>query len=100
MLVVFASIVVVNQQLSNLSEQVESAQSIQTVASDLGYLTNNFFLFQEETKLNDWKTTMISISNEISKLNSPNPQQQTLVNNIKTDLGNISKSYTNVVTIL
>jgi signal transduction histidine kinase len=100
MLVVFASIVVVNQQLSNLSEQIESAQSIQTGASDLGYLTNNFFLFQEETKLNDWKITMISMSNEISKLNSPNPQQQTLVNNIKTDLGNISKSYTNVVTIL
>jgi PAS domain S-box-containing protein len=99
-LVVFVSIVFVNLKLSNLNEQVESTQSIQNDVSDLSYLSNSFFLYQDETELVEWRTTLTSIYNELLKLNSTNPQQQALVNNIKTDLSNIAVSYSDVVTFL
>jgi PAS domain S-box-containing protein len=99
-LVVFVSIVFVNQKLSNLNEQAESTQNIQNKAIDLSYLSDSFFLYQDETKLVEWKTTLILIYDEMLKLNSTNPQQQALVSNIKTDLGNIAVSYSDVVTFL
>jgi PAS domain S-box-containing protein len=100
LLVVFVSIVFVNQKLSNLNEQAESTQNIQNEASNLGFLSDSFFLYQDENRLVEWKTTLISIYDEMLKLNSTNPQQQTLVGNIKTDLGNIAVSYSEVVTFL
>jgi PAS domain S-box-containing protein len=99
-LAVFVSIGFLNQKLSNLNEQSESTQKIQNEAIDLSYLSDSFFLYQNETKLVDWRTTLISIYNEMLKLNSTNPQQQALVSNIKTDLGNIAVSYTEVVHFL
>jgi PAS domain S-box-containing protein len=99
-LVVFASIIFVNQKLSNLNEQAESTQNIQNEASNLSYLSDSFFLYQDENRLVEWKTTLISIYDEMLKLNSTNPQQQALVSNIKTDLGNIAVSYSDVVTFL
>ena len=99
-LVVSASLLVENQQLSNINKQATYANSIQSEASDLSYLSNNFFLYQDNAKLLEWKTTLISIYNEISKLNSTDSQQQILINNLKTDLGDIALSYSSVVTFL
>lgn len=99
-LVVSTSLVFENQQLSNINQQTKSANIIQTGASALGYLSSNFFLYQENATLLEWKTNLISIYNQISILNSTNSQQQILVNNVKTDLGNIALSYSDVVTFL
>ncbi len=99
-LIVIASLVAENQQLSILTKQAQSANNIQAQAINLGYLTDNFFLYENQTKLLEWKTTFISIYDEISKLNSTTHQQLYLVNNIKTDLGDIALSYSDVVTFL
>ena len=99
-LVVSTSLAFENQQLSNINQQAQAANSIQTGASYLSYLSNNFFLYQDNTTLIEWRTTLISIYTQISILNSPNSNQQTLVNNVKTDLGNIALSYSDVVTFL
>jgi PAS domain S-box-containing protein len=99
-LTVFVSIVFLNQKILNLNEQATSTQNIQNEASHLSYLSDSFFLYQNETKLVEWKTTLTSINNEMLELNSTNPQQQALVNNIKTDLSNIAVSYSDVVHFL
>jgi PAS domain S-box-containing protein len=92
--------VAVDQQLTLLGVQEEYAGNIQTGTTDLSYLSDNFFLYQEDTKLYEWKTKVSLISDEISKLNSTNSQQQTLVNNIKVDLDNTNLGFSNVVTFL
>jgi signal transduction histidine kinase len=99
-LVVSTSLAFENQQLSNINQQAQAANSIQTGASDLSYLSNNFFLYQDNTTLIEWRTTLISIYTQISLLNSTNSNQQILVNNVKTDLGHIALSYSDVVTFL
>jgi len=99
-LVVSASLVVENKQLSDINKQAQAANNIQTGSNNLGYLTDNFFLYQENEKLLEWKTTLISTYNEILKLNSTNLQQQTYVNNIKNDLGDIALSYNDLVKFL
>jgi PAS domain S-box-containing protein len=91
---------ILNQQLAALKEQEEHAHNIQTGAADLNYLSNDFFLYQDNSKLFDWKSKIAAISNDISKLNSTNPQQQGLVNCIKSDLQNTNVGLSNVVTIL
>src|SRR5665811_2120958 len=92
-LVVYTLLAFENQQLSNINQQAQAANSIQTGASDLSYLSNNFFLYQDNTTLIEWRTTLISIYTQISLLNSTNSNQQILVNNAKTDLGHIALSY-------
>ena len=47
-----------------------------------------------------WRTTLVSIYDEILKLNSTNLQQQIDVDNIKNDLGDIALSYNGLVTFL
>jgi PAS domain S-box-containing protein len=100
MLITFVAAAVINQQISSLNTQDTHARNIQTGAADLNYLSNNFFLYQEDTQLFDWKTKVSSISNDISKLNSTNPQQESLVNKIEIDLENTNLGLSNLVTFL
>jgi signal transduction histidine kinase len=100
LLVVSASMVATNWQLADLDEKEKSVENIQTGASDLGAFWNNFLLFQEDAQLTLWETKVSSISNEISKLNSTNLQQKTLVNNIWTDVQSIDIVFNYVVSLL
>jgi signal transduction histidine kinase len=100
LLIISAAVITTNQKLSQLNNLKQTAKNIQTGSSDLSYISNDFFLLQENTQLTMWKTKVSSISSEISKLNSTNPQQQTLVNNIRVDLESVDSVFYSVVSFL
>jgi hypothetical protein len=100
LIAISASEVILNEQIVNLAEQEKSILNIQTEVMTLGYLSDNFFLYQKETTLTEYHTTLSSMINEVSNLNSTSQQQQTLVNNIKVDLDLTTERFIDVVTYL
>ena len=100
LLVTVASVILNSQQTANLSAQQELAARIQRGATNLNYLSNYYFLYQEDLQLDQWHSAFNSLSDDVSSLKLNNPAQQTLVNTIDGDLQNLDSVFENVVSYL
>src|SRR4030066_568072 len=98
--VTVASVILNSQQTASLSAQQEVATRIQRGATNLNYLSNYYFLYQEDLQLYQWHSTFNSLSNDVASLKSNNPSQQTLVNIIDGDLQNLDSVFDSVVSYL
>src|SRR4030065_1930207 len=85
LIVTVASVILNSQQTANLSAQQEAAARIQRGATNLNYLSNYYFLYQEDLQLDQWHSTFNSLSNDVASLKLNNSAQQTLVNNLDSD---------------
>ncbi len=98
--IIAASIFTTEQQTTQLNNQVAVAQDIQSGASDLSYLSTNFFLYQDNQDLTLWQSRFSLLSYDLSKLNPDNPQQQVLLGNVGTDLQHLSEVFNSSVSFL
>ncbi len=98
--VITASVIITEQQTAQLSSQEAIALDIQTRASNLAYLSNDYFLYQENSQLTMWQSEFSSLSNDLSKLNPSNPEQQIQLNNVKGDAQQLNSVWTDVVSYL
>lgn len=99
-LIIFGSYITTNQQVTQLNNQEQVALDIQTGASDLNYLTNDFFLFQEGSQVTLFQSKISSLTDDLSKLNPINPAQATLIDNTKTDLQRLDNVFDDAVSFL
>ena len=81
LIIIGASVAVTQQQIAEFNSQEALAHDIQTGASDLNYISNNYFLYQDNSSINLWQTKFSTLSDKLTALNSTNPQQQALVDN-------------------
>jgi PAS domain S-box-containing protein len=100
LLVTVASVILTSQQTANLSAQQEVAARIQRGATNLNYLSNYYFLYQESLQLDQWHSAFNSLSDDLSSLKLSNPAQQTLINILDGDLQNLNSVFENVVSYL
>jgi PAS domain S-box-containing protein len=100
LIVTVASVILTSQQTATLSAQKEQAVAIQQGASNLNYLSNYYFLYQEDLKLDQWRSAFNSLSSDVSTLKLNNPAQQTLVNTLDRDLQNLQSVFESVVSYL
>jgi len=100
LLVISASIFVTNQQVLQLSAQEQLSRNIQTGAADLSYLSNDYFLFRDDALLESWQVKYASIWDDVSKINSIDPHQQMMVENIKSDLQGVNSAFNTGLTLL
>jgi PAS domain S-box-containing protein len=98
--VTVASVVFTSQQTASLAAQREQATTIQQGASNLNYLSNYYFLYQEDSKLDQWRSGFSSLSSDVASLKLSNPSQQTVVNTLDSDLQNLQSVFENVVSYL
>lgn len=85
-LVIIAGSVFANQQqATQLGNQEALSQDIQARANGLAYLSNDYFLYQDNSGLTLWQTEFSALSADISKLEVSNLQQQGLLNDTKVD---------------
>jgi PAS domain S-box-containing protein len=99
-LIIFSSYIITNQQVTQLNNQEQVALSIQTGASDLNYLTNDYFLFQQSEQVILFESKISSLSNDLSKLNSTDPTQAMLISNTKNDLQRLDSVFGDAVMFL
>jgi len=100
LLIISASVIITNQQALQITDEQQTAGQIQTGASNLAYISNDYFLYQDNAQVNQWQTQFSAISTDLSKINSVNPEQATLVNNVETDLQLAGAGFNNSVTLV
>jgi signal transduction histidine kinase len=87
--VISVSVVITNRQVNLINNQAKTAANIQTGASTLAYISNDYFLNKQNAQLLEWQTQFSLVSNEVSNLNSNNLEQKTQINTVNTDLQNL-----------
>ena len=100
LIIITASFISTNQQVEQLNNQVVIAQGIERGASELSYLSNDYFLYQESQQLDRWESKFSSLSSDLASLNPTSPEQQTFVSNIETDLQRLHSVFTGIVAFL
>jgi PAS domain S-box-containing protein len=100
LLVISASVLITNQQVASINNQEQMANDINTGASSLAYISNDYFLYQQSEQLASWQIQFSSLSTEISKLNSNSPDQAILISNVKEDLQRLNTVFNSSVSIL
>ncbi len=98
--IIAASVVVTSQQTAQLNNQQTISHDIQTRASNLQYLSNDYFLYQENPVVNMWQTEYNLLLADLLKLNVNNPAQQIMVNNVKNDSQLLINRWTDVTAYL
>jgi PAS domain S-box-containing protein len=99
-IIIAVSFVSTTQQVEQINSQVEIARKIERGTSELNYLSTDFFLYQENQQLYRWKSKFSSVHDEMAKLNSTSPEQQTLVNNVEADLQRLNAVFTDIAAFL
>ncbi len=97
LIVIAAVTIMADQHGMRASEQEEIAVSITQEASELGYLANDYVIYRETQQLERWQTKFASFSNDVSRLDVEDPEQQTIVNNIKIDQQRMKDVFDSIV---
>jgi PAS domain S-box-containing protein len=98
--IIAAAIFISQQQAVQISNQELITIDIQTRASNLAYISNDYFLFQQSSGLDQWQIEFSFLTSDISKLAISNPQQQVLLNSTKDDAQRLNSRWTDVVSYL
>lgn len=85
LIIITASVIIANQKMAEINKQVEIASSIQQHANDLGYLANDYLLYKEKQQLSRWESRFLLLSSELASLKPETPEQQALLEYIKSD---------------
>jgi PAS domain S-box-containing protein len=97
LVIIVASVFATAQQTAKLDNQEAISKDIQTRASNLQYVSNDYFLYQVAPDLTQWQTEFNALSSDISKLSATSPQQRLLVDSIKNDSQLLNNRWTDVV---
>jgi signal transduction histidine kinase len=100
LLIITASVIVTNQQIDRLNQQENLANSIILGATELSYLSNDYLVFHESQQLDRWNTRYASFSNDLAKLSVNKPEQQVLVNNIRSNQQRLKEVFGDVVSTI
>jgi signal transduction histidine kinase len=94
-IIVFA---VSNQKLQQITTQEDLSRSLQQDANELGFLTNSYLLFHEQSQLTLWQSQVDSISSELSSLKPGNQQQLSLISDMKANQQRMLTVFTEIET--
>src|SRR5271157_671734 len=98
--IIVASVIITEVQTSQLNNQEGITRDVQNRASDLNYISNDYFLYQNSADISLWQTQLLALSTDLAKLNSTSPQQMALVNNVNGDLQNLKDVFSGVSSFL
>ena len=98
--IISASVIFTNQQVAQINNKEQMAGNIQTGASNLAYISNDYFLYQQSAQLSQWQNQFSSLLYDLSKLIPNGPEQQSQINNVKTDLQNLGSVFNSSVSFI
>ena len=98
--IIATSIIVTEQQTAQLNSQQAIIGNIETGGSNLNYISNNYFLYQDNASIVLWLSQHSKMSSFLSSIVIADPQQKVLVQNVKSDLDNLKIVFDGVVLFL
>jgi len=100
LIIIGSSVTLTQIRITDLNNQSILTNEIQTGASDLNYISNNYFLYQDNSYITSWQTKLSTLSSKLELLNSTNPQQQAIVKSVSNDMKNLNDVFAGVTTFL
>jgi PAS domain S-box-containing protein len=100
LLAISASVVITNQQVAQVNNKEQTANNINTGASNLAYIANDYFLYRQSAQLNSWQAQFSSLLAETSNLTSINPEQIAQIQIVTGDLQRLGTVFNSSVSIL
>ncbi len=97
LLIISASVITTNQNVAFLTAQEELANSVELKANELGYLSNDYLLYQESQQVDRWESKYASINNDLANLTTDKSDQQVLINNIKASQQLLREVFADIV---
>jgi nitrate/nitrite-specific signal transduction histidine kinase len=98
--IISASVISTNQQIDRMNRQEDLANNIVRGSYELSHLSNDYLLNQEKRQLTQWKSKFSSFSDNLAQLNPSTPEQQTLVDNIRTNQRRLNDVFRQVVSTI
>jgi PAS domain S-box-containing protein len=98
LLIIAASVVTTNEKVAQLNAHEELANSIELKANELGYLSNDFLLYQESQQVDRWESKYASINDDLANLTVDASDQQVLVNNIIASQQRLKEVFADILT--
>ncbi len=95
-----SSVAVTQLQITQLSDQEAIVRDIQTGASNLNYISNNYFLYQFNSSIGLWQSEFSTLSRDLEQLNSTASKQQSLMDTVSNDLANLNSVFGGVVSFI
>ncbi|MDD1678180.1 MAG: ATP-binding protein [Methanomicrobiales archaeon] len=97
LLVVSGLVVATNQKVERLIDQETIANEIALEVGELGYLSNDYILYREPQQEDRWNAKFTSITGHIESLSVDTTEQQAIVGNLRTNLGNTKAVFDDIV---
>ena len=98
--IISVSVAATEQQVDYLNGQQEIANNIERGSSSLNSIAIDYFLYQEDLQLSRWEETLSSLSGDLGNIRVGNVDQQTLVDNVASDLQVLGTQFDEVVVYL
>ncbi len=90
------SLILTNRQVDRLRQQEEIARRIEQTADELNYLSGDYLIYGESQQRARWESSFASFSEDISKLDPANSEQQAIIANIKADQARLQAVFADV----
>jgi PAS domain S-box-containing protein len=100
LLIVTASVIVTNQQISWLEKQQSISGNIEQGSDELNTISSQYFLYQQSQQIASWNSNSAWILGNLSNLNPTNFEQQALVDKAKVDLSQLNAGFNALVSYL
>lgn len=100
LIVIAASIAITSQLVSRTRTQQTLANNIAKAASDLAYISNDYVIYHGSQQLDQWQTRYASFSQDVTNLKVDAPEQQAIVDNIRSSQQNMQIVFESIVTTL
>jgi PAS domain S-box-containing protein len=91
------SLILTNQRVDRLLQQEEIADRIEHRASELNYLSGDYLIYGESQQRARWEASFALFTEDISKLEPFNSEQQTMVAHIQADQDRLQDVFKDVV---
>lgn len=95
-----ASVFFTETQVETINRQRGIAADIQGRARDLSYLSNDYLLNRQSQQRARWESVLASLSGELARVKANTPEQQALVNSMKTNIQRLKAVFTEVAAAL
>ncbi|HEX9262159.1 MAG TPA: PAS domain S-box protein [Candidatus Bathyarchaeia archaeon] len=94
------SAILAEQQVAELNNQQDVAGSIQSLASELNHISNDYMLYQENVQLSLWHSAFFSLSENLTALNPTSPELKTIASNVKDGAQQLDVIFSDAVSFL
>ena len=89
-----------DNQANRVTRQVAIADSVALSANELSYLSNDYLINRGDRQIARWRSSFVSLLNQVKGLSVDTPEEQMLVSNINENAGMLKETFDSVLAVV